>query len=108
MKLPPGYVPGLLQQHKATAKGGFGERLMKQFGWSEGKGLGAKEDGMAEAIKVKQKKDQTGVGDLLHIFSDACQALMRSTRRALPYCGPFSLSRQISFFDAMPISHAFG
>lgn len=35
---------------------------MKQFGWSEGKGLGAKEDGMAEAIKVKQKKDQTGVG----------------------------------------------
>lgn len=61
MKLPPGYVPGLLQQHKATAKGGFGERLMKQFGWSEGKGLGVKEDGMAEAIKVKQKKDQTGV-----------------------------------------------
>ena len=61
MKLPPGYVPGLLTQHKATAKGGFGEKLLRQFGWTEGKGLGAKEDGMAEALKVKQKKDQTGV-----------------------------------------------
>ena len=60
MKLPPGYVPGF-GTHKATAKGGFGERLLKQFGWTEGKGLGAKEDGMAEALKVKQKKDQTGV-----------------------------------------------
>lgn len=61
MKLPPGYVPGLAQQHKATAKGGFGERLLKQLGWSEGKGLGLNEDGMAEALRVKQKKDQTGV-----------------------------------------------
>lgn len=69
MKLPPGYVPGLLQQHKATAKGGFGERLLKQFGWSEGKGLGLKEDGMAEAIKVKQKKDQTGVSDQKSTFT---------------------------------------
>lgn len=61
MKLPPGYVPGLLTQHKATAKGGFGERLLRQYGWTEGKGLGVKEDGMSEALKVKQKKDQTGV-----------------------------------------------
>lgn len=61
MKLPPGYVPGLDKQHKATAKGGFGERLLKQLGWSEGKGLGLNEDGMAEALRVKQKKDQTGV-----------------------------------------------
>lgn len=61
MKLPAGYVPGLLQQHKATAKGGFGERLLRQYGWTEGKGLGANETGIAEALRVKQKKDQTGV-----------------------------------------------
>lgn len=47
--------------HKATAKGGLGEELLKRMGWSEGKGLGKKEDGMASAITVKKKEDQTGV-----------------------------------------------
>lgn len=32
------------------------------MGWSEGKGLGKKEDGMVEAIKVKKKEDNLGVG----------------------------------------------
>jgi G-patch domain len=71
MKLPAGYVPGLLQQHKATAKGGFGERLLRQYGWTEGKGLGANETGIAEALRVKQKKDQTGVNGTLLLLSIA-------------------------------------
>ncbi len=79
MKLPPGYVPGLLTQHKATAKGGFGEKLLRQFGWTEGKGLGAKEDGMAEALKVKQKKDQTGVSE--HSGLTAAAAVLAIFRR---------------------------
>ena len=71
MKLPAGYVPGLLQQHKATAKGGFGERLLRQYGWTEGKGLGANETGIAEALRVKQKKDQTGVSCTLILLFNA-------------------------------------
>ena len=71
MKLPAGYVPGLLQQHKATAKGGFGERLLRQYGWTEGKGLGANETGIAEALRVKQKKDQTGVSCTLLLLAVA-------------------------------------
>lgn len=55
-----GYVPGV-GLHKPTAKGGFGEQLLRRMGWSEGKGLGIKEDGMADAITVKKKEDQTGV-----------------------------------------------
>jgi Pin2-interacting protein X1 len=39
----------------------FGKRLMEKMGW-QGKGLGAKEDGITENIKVKYKSDTKGVG----------------------------------------------
>ena len=55
-----GHVPGL-GVRKATAKGGLGERLLKSMGWSEGKGLGRQEDGIASAIEVKKKDDAAGV-----------------------------------------------
>lgn len=59
MKFPPGYVPGVgLQQPTIST---FGERLMKQMGWSEGQGLGKHEDGIKEAIRVKKKDDNKGV-----------------------------------------------
>uniref|UniRef100_H2YJL4 G patch domain-containing protein 4 n=1 Tax=Ciona savignyi TaxID=51511 RepID=H2YJL4_CIOSA len=35
---------------------------MKKHGWTEGKGLGKNEHGMSEPIKVKLKKDTSGVG----------------------------------------------
>lgn len=60
MKLPPGYVPGQ-GVHKATAYGGFGEKLMKQMGWQEGHGLGRDQKGMKKAIEVKHKEDNIGV-----------------------------------------------
>ena len=60
MKLPPGYVPGS-GAHKATAYGGFGERLLKQMGWEDGQGLGRDRKGRAKAIEVKAKEDTVGV-----------------------------------------------
>ncbi|XP_039248559.2 G patch domain-containing protein 4-like [Styela clava] len=40
----------------------FAKSHMKQTGWVEGKGLGRNEDGMSEAIKVKIKADNAGIG----------------------------------------------
>ncbi len=60
MKLPPGHIPGVgLQQ--ATAYGGLGERLLKQYGWKEGQGLGVQGNGIKSAIKVLKKDDTIGV-----------------------------------------------
>ena len=63
MKLPPGYVPGS-GAHKATAYGGFGEKLLKQMGWEDGQGLGRGRKGRTKAIEVKIKEDTVGVRDV--------------------------------------------
>lgn len=60
MKLPPGFVPGV-GVHKATAYGGFGEKLLRQLGWKDGQGLGAEGQGIKAAIKVTKKDDTVGV-----------------------------------------------
>ncbi len=60
MKLPVGYVAG----HgvtKATAYGGYGQRMLERMGWEKGQGLGKEKDGMKQAIEVKKKEDTTGV-----------------------------------------------
>ena len=38
----------------------FGTKLMEKMGWEKGKGLGAKENGITENIKVKFKSDSKG------------------------------------------------
>lgn len=38
----------------------FGYRLLEQMGWKDGKGLGAKEDGQKEHVKVVKKSDNFG------------------------------------------------
>ncbi|KAJ2390898.1 hypothetical protein GGI23_005532 [Coemansia sp. RSA 2559] len=43
-------------------KGRFGFRMLEKMGWSEGKGLGAQEDGMREHVKIKLKTNSFGVG----------------------------------------------
>ena len=63
MKLPPGYVPGV-GVTKATAYGGFGEKLLKQYGWKDGEGLGAEGGGIKTALKVLKKDDNIGVNSL--------------------------------------------
>ncbi|CAI9543485.1 unnamed protein product [Staurois parvus] len=40
----------------------FAEEQLQRHGWTEGKGLGKKESGISEAIKVKVKCDTAGVG----------------------------------------------
>lgn len=60
MKLPPGYVAGQ-GQAKATAYGGFGQRLLESMGWQKGDGLGKERHGMKDAIEVKKKEDTIGV-----------------------------------------------
>ena len=38
----------------------FGQKLMEKFGWAKGKGLGAKEDGKIDHVKVALKNDTKG------------------------------------------------
>ncbi|TPX59494.1 hypothetical protein SpCBS45565_g07727 [Spizellomyces sp. 'palustris'] len=40
----------------------FGFKMLQKMGWSEGKGLGANEDGLREHVKVRLKEDNLGVG----------------------------------------------
>ncbi|KAM6106581.1 G patch domain-containing protein 4 [Pterocles gutturalis] len=40
----------------------FAERQLQRHGWRRGQGLGKREDGIAEAIRVKVKCDTAGVG----------------------------------------------
>uniref|UniRef100_A0A914WJ82 G-patch domain-containing protein n=1 Tax=Plectus sambesii TaxID=2011161 RepID=A0A914WJ82_9BILA len=40
----------------------FGQKMMEKMGWSEGKGLGAKEQGVTDAIKLKANWDAKGLG----------------------------------------------
>ncbi|KAM5129904.1 G patch domain-containing protein 4 [Mantella aurantiaca] len=40
----------------------FAEEQLQRHGWTEGKGLGKRESGISEAIKVKVKCDNAGVG----------------------------------------------
>lgn len=80
MKLPAGYVPGI-GVHKATAYGGYGEKLLKQLGWKEGQGLGAEGQGISSAIKVHKKEDTIGV-----------RIALRQTCRLVLMCAAKSLS----------------
>lgn len=62
MKLPPEHVPGVGLK-RATAFGGLGEKLLKQYGWKEGEGLGVQGAGIKTAVKVLKKEDNIGVSD---------------------------------------------
>lgn len=40
----------------------FGQKMLEKMGWTNGKGLGAKEQGMTDHVRVKFKDDQSGIG----------------------------------------------
>lgn len=40
----------------------FGQKMLEKMGWTHGKGLGAKENGVTEHIKVSYKNDSKGMG----------------------------------------------
>ena len=39
----------------------FAKKQMEKYGWSEGKGLGKKEDGIQKYIKVQKREEAAGV-----------------------------------------------
>ncbi|KAI7834378.1 PIN2/TRF1-interacting protein, partial [Kickxella alabastrina] len=43
-------------------KSRFGFKMLEKMGWSEGKGLGANEDGLKEHVKIKLKTNNFGIG----------------------------------------------
>lgn len=42
-------------------QGRFGYRMLEKMGWADGKGLGIREDGRKEHIKMKTKNDVLGL-----------------------------------------------
>ncbi|XP_067880208.1 PIN2/TERF1-interacting telomerase inhibitor 1 [Heterodontus francisci] len=40
----------------------FGQKMLEKMGWSKGKGLGAREQGSTENIKIKMKNNTVGLG----------------------------------------------
>jgi Pin2-interacting protein X1 len=46
----------------AADKSRFGFKMLQMMGWSEGKGLGVKEDGATAHIKMKKKDNSRGLG----------------------------------------------
>ena len=55
----------LYDKHFNLSFQGFGSRLMKKQGWTEGQGLGSSEIGMSEALSSEggqKPKDKTGFG----------------------------------------------
>jgi len=46
----------------AKDQGRFGFRMLSMMGWSEGKGLGANEDGITQNIKIAKRTENVGLG----------------------------------------------
>ena len=55
-------IPSFDTQPKDKAYSGYGKAMLSKMGWKEGDGLGKNRQGMAEAIKVKKREHQEGLG----------------------------------------------
>ncbi|RHY52507.1 hypothetical protein DYB26_000583 [Aphanomyces astaci] len=53
---------GMANEAVASGVSSFAKRQMEKMGWTEGKGLGKDEQGMATHIKVKRREENAGVG----------------------------------------------
>eukprot|EP00190_Bangiopsis_sp_CCMP1999_P005064 CAMPEP_0198730378 /NCGR_PEP_ID=MMETSP1475-20131203/24301_1 /TAXON_ID= ORGANISM="Unidentified sp., Strain CCMP1999" /NCGR_SAMPLE_ID=MMETSP1475 /ASSEMBLY_ACC=CAM_ASM_001111 /LENGTH=223 /DNA_ID=CAMNT_0044493175 /DNA_START=27 /DNA_END=698 /DNA_ORIENTATION=- len=69
-------MAGILDTQNQTWRkdeSGFGFQMLQKMGWSEGKGLGANEDGMQKPIVLRRKLDTAGLG-VQKIAADAWKA----------------------------------
>ena len=48
----------------------YAMKLMKKMGWSEGKGLGKKDDGSTECLQVQRRTEFLGLGNTPEAGSD--------------------------------------
>lgn len=55
-------------------KSNVGLRMMQSMGWEHGKGLGSRGHGMTTHIRVRQKKDNAGIGANAATADDAWKA----------------------------------
>ena len=55
-------LPYTQNQKWAKDSGGFGFRMLAKMGWTEGKGLGKKEDGAVTHVRVKKRAEQLALG----------------------------------------------
>ncbi|KDO29960.1 hypothetical protein SPRG_05150 [Saprolegnia parasitica CBS 223.65] len=53
---------GMANESAASEVSSFAKKQMAKMGWSQGKGLGKEEQGIATHIKVKRREENTGVG----------------------------------------------
>lgn len=59
---------GESQAQDVLDKNKFGQKMLEKMGWSEGKGLGANEDGIKEHVRASGKVEKTGSYRLLLPF----------------------------------------
>jgi hypothetical protein len=55
-------IPNFDTAPKEKAYSGYGKAMLSKMGWSEGDGLGKHRQGMSEALKVKKRELQQGLG----------------------------------------------
>ena len=55
-------IPNFDTAPKEKAYSGYGKAMLSKMGWSEGDGLGKNRQGMSEALKVKKRELQQGLG----------------------------------------------
>jgi len=52
-----------LNDYSGMGVSAFAKKQMEKLGWQEGKGLGAEEDGIVDAIKLKRRVQGEGIGE---------------------------------------------
>lgn len=110
----------------------FGQKLMEKMGWSPGKGLGRKEDGVTDHIKVSYKNDSVGMGfketddqwtEHVTMFSDLLKSLNGNTEenhkvqsleeksqnsRARVHYKKFTRGKDLSRYSEKELANIFG
>jgi len=55
-------LPDTQNQAWRSDKNSFAQKLLSKMGWTEGKGLGKREDGIVDHVRVKRRIDAAGIG----------------------------------------------